>query len=225
VGSGSAKVDAKVQTPLASSSASGSVDSDGHISVSPNVAPTHEQATGDADSMRGLAGAAPAGLGSTTPGPGIPELAVTHDPAGIPLLAPPAFQGATNGSHSAATRSSTTTSIEISRQDVFPGVYGETIVAAGTTPSAPNLSNSLLREDTSSSASAPARPSAPAPERRTPVGAGAGGVTPGSAGFFWLFALSIGLLLMATPGLCRWLRHRPDLTRPPSLQFLLERPG
>jgi hypothetical protein len=70
-----------------------------------------------------------------------------------------------------------------------------------------------------------AAPSAPAPPT-SPQGAGApfGAAAPAAA-VFGLFAVFLAFLLLATPGLCRWLRHLRDLIRPLALQFLLERPG
>lgn len=73
-------------------------------------------------------------------------------------------------------------------------------------------------------ASAPAAPAPPAPT--APQGAGAPWGAAASGGvFFGLFAVFLAFLLLAAPGVRRWLRFPRELIKPPALQFLLERPG
>jgi len=72
---------------------------------------------------------------------------------------------------------------------------------------------------------APAPLFAPGPAERVLFGFGgasAGAAGAGAGGSVALFGL---LLLLVGSGVCRYLRRRPHLLRPPALRFVLERPG
>src|SRR6266545_4939578 len=214
---GSTDVNAQVSTPAASVQTFAGADTSGAVSVSAQVESQTTQSSGSS-SQQTSAGSPSRGSTPPPAGPSAPAVSSPHSNATARVSGSPAVAGSRARLH-----------IMSSPHRLSPLAPELTGLPPAVSPSAAQyLGNLLLTQARISAkgegASAPAAPAPPAPT--APQGAGAPWGAAASGGvFFGLFAVFLAFLLLAAPGVRRWLRFPRELIKPPALQFLLERPG